>query len=384
MKAQPLILHASIGYGHTKTAKILASECERLTQYKPEVVDLFDRLSVWQQRIIRKGYFHMISDTPVIWDVCYRYTSKTTKGDRLFERMAKNLYIKFGQSILEGPRPFYLSTHVLITRLLATWIRWSKRDMPLYHISTDFKLHRLAIHPQVSGYFLSGLESFPPHMDVPSCYYSYGIPIERPVNGYAMKAKVKEALGLSKGKPVIMIAGGGEGIARYEEIINALKDIQQSTILCFTGVNQRISLKLNRLRNDQHTIKVIPFTKQFTTYVSASDVLITKAGGLTLAQALTETAPIVIYRPLPGQEMENARLLKEKKAAIFAEHQVQLHKAVQTVLFNQEKRCAYLKQAQALSKPHATRQIIQQIMVETNGYEPLCVPVDAESTAEYL
>ena len=213
IKEQPLILHASIGYGHTKTANVLATEINRLTQYKPEVLDLFIGLAVWQQRLIRKGYFNIISHIPVLWDVCYRYTSKPNKGDRLFESLARNLFNSFGHKILESHRPFILSTHVLVTRLLATWMKWSTKNIPLYHISTDFKLHRLAIHPQVSGYFLSGLETFSSHMDVPSSCHSYGIPIECSMGRRANKEMVKERLGLPKDKPVIMIAGGGEGIA---------------------------------------------------------------------------------------------------------------------------------------------------------------------------
>ena len=77
-------------------------------------------------------------------------------------------------------------------------------------------------------------------------------------------------------------------------------------------MNQRISLKLQQLRNSQN-IKVIPFTNKFSTYVSASDVLITKAGGLTLAHALTEPTPIVIYQPLPGQEMENRSFYMKRR-----------------------------------------------------------------------
>ncbi|MEK4565668.1 glycosyltransferase [Alkalihalobacillus sp. FSL R5-0424] len=383
IKTQPLILHASIGYGHTKTANVLANEIDRLTHYKSEVMDLFDSLPVWQQRMIRKGYFNMISTTPVLWDICYRYTSKSKKGDRLFESLARNLFHSVGHKILESRRPFILSTHVLITRLLATWIKWSTKNIPLYHISTDFKLHRLAIHPQVSGYFLSGLEPVFSHMDVPSSFHSYGIPIECSTGRPANKEMEKERLGLPKGKLVIMIAGGGEGIARYEEIIHAFKHMSQVHILCFTGMNQRVPLKLKHVENSQN-VKVIPFTNEFSTYVGASDVLITKAGGLTLAHAITETTPIVIYQPLPGQEWENALLLHEKNAAILALNKAQLHKAVHTVLFNQKERSAYLKQANVLGKPNATNHIIQQVILETHGHEPLCAHVDAESIAEYL
>ncbi|MBM0067326.1 MGDG synthase family glycosyltransferase [Alkalicoccobacillus gibsonii] len=377
IKAQPLLLHASIGYGHTKTAHVLAAEIKRSTQYKPEVVDLFSSLPVWQQTMIRKSYFTIIGNTPFLWDVCYRYTSQTKKSDLWFERLARPLYDTFNQIILKSHRPFILSTHVLITRLLAVWIKRSSKNIPLYHINTDFKLHRLAVHPQVSGYFLSGLEAFPPQTDVPStCYYSYGIPIEHSECRLQNKDVLKDRLGLSRNKPVVMVAGGGEGIARYEEIIKGLNRIPQITILCFTGINQRLLLKVKQLGFEQD-IQVMPFTDKFSMYVQASDVLITKAGGLTLAHALTVTTPVVIYQPLPGQEIENALLLKEKKAAILAEDESQLYKAVHTVLFNKEKRSLYLKHAQALSKPHATSQIIQQIILETPGHEPFFAPADA-------
>jgi processive 1,2-diacylglycerol beta-glucosyltransferase len=49
-----------------------------------------------------------------------------------------------------------------------------------------------------------------------------------------------------------------------------------------------------------------------------ADLLITKAGGITISEALATGIPMVIYKPTPGQEEVNANYLWRHRAAIIA------------------------------------------------------------------
>ena len=44
--------------------------------------------------------------------------------------------------------------------------------------------------------------------------------------------------------------------------------------------------------------------------MSVSDLIITKAGGLTVSEALTKQLPLVIFQSIPGQEEENAHFVQ--------------------------------------------------------------------------
>jgi len=49
-----------------------------------------------------------------------------------------------------------------------------------------------------------------------------------------------------------------------------------------------------------------------------SHLLLSKAGGITVFEALATGLPILIYKPLPGHEMCNVDFLMDKKAALLA------------------------------------------------------------------
>ena len=52
--------------------------------------------------------------------------------------------------------------------------------------------------------------------------------------------------------------------------------------------------------------------------MGVSDLLISKAGGLTTSEALASNLPMLIYRPIPGQEEGNANYLKQAGVARVA------------------------------------------------------------------
>ncbi len=52
--------------------------------------------------------------------------------------------------------------------------------------------------------------------------------------------------------------------------------------------------------------------------MTISDLIITKAGGLTVSEALTKRLPLVIYKPIPGQEEANAIYVQKIEAGLVA------------------------------------------------------------------
>ena len=48
--------------------------------------------------------------------------------------------------------------------------------------------------------------------------------------------------------------------------------------------------------------------------MAISDLIITKPGGMTSAEALCRGLPMIIYRPIPGQEEANTAFLTNKVA----------------------------------------------------------------------
>ena len=67
--------------------------------------------------------------------------------------------------------------------------------------------------------------------------------------------------------------------------------------------------------------------------MKASDMIISKAGGVTIAEASVSSLPFVVYKPLPGQEYLNANFLLKNNASLSVNSKELLPDAVQKVLF---------------------------------------------------
>ena len=63
-------------------------------------------------------------------------------------------------------------------------------------------------------------------------------------------------------------------------------------------------------------MRALRFVENVYDYMHAADVFVTKPGGLSTAEALVARVPMVLCKPLPGQEERNARILVEAGAAV--------------------------------------------------------------------
>lgn len=57
--------------------------------------------------------------------------------------------------------------------------------------------------------------------------------------------------------------------------------------------------------------------------------LLTKAGGITLTEAMAQTLPVIVYRPLPGQEAGNAEWLSGQHLIEIARNEEQVVEQLQ-------------------------------------------------------
>ena len=101
----------------------------------------------------------------------------------------------------------------------------------------------------------------------------------------------------------------------------------------------------------------------------AADVLVTKPGGLTTSEALAARVPLVLLRPLPGQEERNARFLGARGAAVLATRGRDVGSAVGAVLEDELLAKRLRDGAAALAHPDASERIAARIaaMAQTTG-----------------
>ena len=88
-------------------------------------------------------------------------------------------------------------------------------------------------------------------------------------------------------------------------------------------------------------------------YMAASDLIVTKPGGLTSSECLAMGLPAVVSKPIPGQEERNSEFLIDNKVALPARNASELVLSVRALIEDEGLRQYMSARARSLAKRRA-------------------------------
>ena len=118
--------------------------------------------------------------------------------------------------------------------------------------------------------------------------------------------------------------------------------------------------------NKNNEIKIFGYTTKVAEYMSISDMVISKPGGLTTTESLVSGLPIIVINPIPGQETENAEFLEKNNAAIWIKKTDNINLIFNYLLNNDELLNNLKQNALNISKPNSTKDICKILLEDNN------------------
>ncbi|HEV2056994.1 MAG TPA: glycosyltransferase [Methylomirabilota bacterium] len=333
-----LILTASYGSGHARAAGVLADEFRRAGAL-PTVVDHFrDLVHPKFDKWSRSLYYSILRRAPALWGGAYWLGDQISVSspfmlgfNRVGARKLRRLLRaqRFDQAVSVQPTP----------AAALSYLRSRGEPTPPHTtVFTDFVAHTQWIHPHVDRYCVPAEEiaheltakGLPREGVVVT-----GIPVAREFLQQPDRAAARLALGLSPRLPVLLFMdGSGGGFGRLEEAARAVLDMEQSFQAVFVAGHERgLEGRLRRLADGrEHRVKVFGFVDHIRELMAAADFLVTKAGGLTLAEALAAELPVICFGSLPGQEARNERFAAMTGVGLVAGSGAQLQRVIAAAL----------------------------------------------------
>ena len=101
--------------------------------------------------------------------------------------------------------------------------------------------------------------------------------------------------------------------------------------------------------------------------MAAADLVITKAGGMTLAEAMAAEAPLLLYGSLPGQERRNERFASRAGIALVARDRRQLVRLLERAFAEPELLDGLRDRMRAYRRPDAARAIAELTLERVMG-----------------
>ncbi len=372
-----LVLHASVGAGHTRAAKAVAAAfAAESPQARVEVVDALDLARPLFKRVYGEGYLDLVARAPSLFGLLFDMTDRAPApgalGDRL-RRAAQRWGARELVDFLEaGEWDAVVNTHFLAPELIAALTREGRFDAPQLTVVTDYDAHRIWVHDPCARYCVAGSGAAASLLGhgVPARRVSVtGIPVDPAFASPLDRDAARREFGLCGGYPVVVQSAGGHGVGPLEENYRALlASTVPSEIVVVCGRNEESRRKLAAIRPPaRHRAKILGFTDKMRTLMAVADLLVTKPGGLTVSEALASALPMALVNPIPGQEERNADFLLENGAAVKANSAASLTRKVEEILASPRKLVDMRRRARALGRPRAAFDVAREALELARG-----------------
>jgi 1,2-diacylglycerol 3-beta-galactosyltransferase len=146
----------------------------------------------------------------------------------------------------------------------------------------------------------------------------------------AEKAALRERLGLTPGRIVLLLCGGADGSGGIARKARALAEADLDIdLVVICGRNARAARRLANLADGRGRRAVVRgFVDNMPEWFRAADIVATKAGPSTIAEALCWGLPLLLTFYLPGQERGNVEWIVDSGAGRYVPTAAQLVDAV--------------------------------------------------------
>jgi processive 1,2-diacylglycerol beta-glucosyltransferase len=356
-----LLLHASVGGGHTRAAEAIAEACAAAAEpLEVTVADYNDLVPAWQRAPVQALYRFALGHLPALWRRYYRHTNRPAPTVAALALASAG--IERTAALLDRVDPdLVISTFTGSAALVGAARTRRSRPLPHAVVATDFHPHR---HWVRSGVDLFCAPSAEARVDLvrlgaPAERVTVtGLPIRRAAelaDRAAARAAVTAQLGLDD-RPILLVAAGAQPTPRARRMVSALAELTQPAqlLICFDAPLPRarpgVSFHRVGLRDD------------FPRLLAACDLLVGKSGGATVAEACALGRPLLVVDPYPGQEEDNADWLLRHGAARRVRDLGQLATAVDALVAAPGVRAMLARAAARLSRPGAAARVVERAL----------------------
>jgi len=365
-----LMISVSAGSGHVRAAEALLETSVQFEQLEVLHLDVMKTVGRSFRGMYSDFYRHLINHAPALWAYLYKKTDMAQPSDvstvlrRFIERACTRNLIR---KISEFAPDHIICTHFLPADLLSREIAKGRLHCKVWVQVTDFDLHRLWIQPHIAGYFVANHEVAFKLRDygVPdSAVHVTGIAVSpaflKPYAKQDMRAEFK----LQPQLTTALILSGGAGIGTVTEIAaRLLAQNAQLQVIAVAGSSQTRLAELQQLAaRFPGRLLALGFSRCIEKLMAASDIVITKPGGLTSSECLIMGLPMLLVDPIPGQEERNGDYLMERGAALKVHDIVALDYKLQLLIAEPQRLSEMRDNLLKHARPNASFAVLTQVL----------------------
>lgn len=352
-----------MGNGHTTTAQAIADKLAQSTSCDSVIV--YDMCSLGSFIMLTKRFHRwFLRFLPVIYNLVYRWGDYSYCPGVLawLLRLSQK---KFFQIIQQAAPDVIIMTHPYAGIMCSRLKRTGKLSVPLVVVATDFTAHQIWVNEGIDYYWVMNeqtAQSFYQHGAPGQSIYDGGIPLR---GQFAQKGRPRQevlaTLGLPHDRLTVLIFHWAASVKLIDQLLGSLTpyaDAISCIVVC--GRNEVMQAHLSS-QSFTFPIKILGFINYMHDLMNASDFMVSKAGGLTVAESLAVGLPLAIINPVYGPESGNELFLQEHSAGFTIAKPSDLADVVAQLLDEPTLLATHKRRMQELAKPHALDDFVEFI-----------------------
>jgi processive 1,2-diacylglycerol beta-glucosyltransferase len=371
-----LIVHASLGTGHISAANALA---EAFQQHGRSVVvlDVLDYANPVLRAALNQYFKQTTERAQSLYKLLYSQSDaadveEAFSGNRLLTMLERPFMTQFEQVVTDLKPDAVISVHPVPGHVLAHNKQLGTLEPPLYVVVTDYMAHSSWLVPGVERYFVPSdftRRELLIRGVAPELIEVTGIPVNLAINEPKEPSTVRQRHDLPTDRCVMTLFGGGLEVERVRLMVTQILESRTDGMLVVVaGRNERLEEALSDLSDGPHMrLRLYGRVDYVDDLIVASDLVISKAGGLTVSEVLARGTPMVIIDPVAGQEEWNADVVVGAGAGIQLRMPETVPPAALYLLSQPERLELMRRQARLIGRPRAALDVAGSIMGDLGG-----------------
>jgi UDP-N-acetylglucosamine--N-acetylmuramyl-(pentapeptide) pyrophosphoryl-undecaprenol N-acetylglucosamine transferase len=215
----------------------------------------------------------------------------------------------------------------------------------------------------------------------------YGYPVRADIK-HVLKAEAARRLKIKVASKLLVIIGGSQGAKALNDwVVQNFGQLAERgiSVYCVTGLGNSSSGTIHEIGHDGSdvTATLVPFSDQMGEVISAADLVISRAGAVSIAEIIRCRAPVILI-PYPyaadDHQRANARMHEQHGAGMVLEQERldQLADEVNELIFNDSLLAKFKSNMERLDRFNSSERIASDLEALCEDY----ARAKAQQTAE--
>lgn len=340
-KSKILVMHASVGSGHRSAAEAIAYALQQVIDSGIKVVpgqpddievEVLDSLDFARVEIDgNKTASGFVGPTRPIYDVTWRYFFTGRILWNGGEQWLNVMFPRFCTWVRENQPAAIICTHITAANIAVGARRKLRMDFPIICVPTDYEVEGLwpreytDLFCAANGYMAETLRA----RRVPEERIKVtGIPANPQFSQNYDREAARDKWAIEgEGKTVLVLAGAHlpKPYMRLRntlwEFLPYLHELSGMQFVFVTGHDSEYASDLRAAIRKEGigNAKVLGYVDEIAELMAACDLVVCKAGGLTVTECLDARKPMILLGKAYGQEKINVRMLTARGAALHVQ-----------------------------------------------------------------